>query len=102
MRTIGRKRSSASPSGDVTGLCTYCGAKWYRSQLVRDGAGALACPDDAAGLDTVSASLGNAQGARTRKMGRQRFEIDCTFEAPNTVPSPGFIDPNGPPKIPPT
>jgi hypothetical protein len=95
MRTIGRKRSPASPNGDVLCLCSYCGVLWYRSQLVRDGAGNLACPDDSSGLDTVSASLGNAAAASNRQLGRYRQEVDGTFDSKNTVPYPGFVSPDG-------
>jgi hypothetical protein len=99
MRTIGRKRKLDSPNGDVVVLCSYCGVLWYRSQLVRDAAGNLACPDDSPGLDIVSASLGNAAAASNRQLGRYRQEIDGTFDAKNKVPYPGFVNANGPPPV---
>lgn len=94
-RTVTRKRSPHSPNGDVVVLCSYCGVLWYRSQLVRDGAGNLACSDDAAGMDIVTLSLGNAAEASHRKLGRYRQEIDGTFDTKNKVPYPGFVSPDG-------
>lgn len=61
MYTIGRKRPRSSPRGDHTALCDYCGAKWHRSDLRRDGANLLACPDDYRGLDSVTLSRMNAE-----------------------------------------
>lgn len=95
MRTISRHRPRSSPSGDVVCLCTYCGVAWYRSQLTRDAANNLACPDDAAGLDDVTLSLGNAENASQHKRGRYNSPQDGTFETPNTVPAPPFIFPDG-------
>lgn len=46
MRTIGKHWPSSVPRGDHPWLCDYCGVKWRRSQLRRDGSGLLACPDD--------------------------------------------------------
>lgn len=96
MRTISRHRPQKSPPGDIVCLCSYCGVAWFRSELVRDQAGNLACPDDARGLDTVALTLGNANYSQNRKLGRYiSSEAAGTLEAPNTVPAPPFIFPDG-------
>ncbi len=64
MRTIGRRWPSTAPKGDYAVQCDYCGVKWRRSQCKRDGAGRLACPDDAAGRDEVTLNEANIAGAR--------------------------------------
>src|SRR6187549_4299774 len=97
MRTITRHRPLKSPPGDTACLCSYCGVLFYRSEMFRDASGNLCCPDDAGGLDAVTLSMGNAEAASNRRLGRYSNVVDGTFEAPNAVPSPGFIDPNGPP-----
>lgn len=99
-RTITKHRPQSSPRGDVCGLCSYCGVEWYRSQLRRDRSGNLACPDEGDGLDVVALSEGNAEAASNRRIGQPSNLVDCTFEPPNTVPSPGFVDPNGWPRQP--
>jgi hypothetical protein len=66
-QTIGRKRSHRSPPGDTKRLCDYCGIAWYRSQLRRDAAGLLACPDDQRGRDVVTLSEGNLSWAASRR-----------------------------------
>lgn len=43
MRTIGRRRPRNVPAGDYPCLCDYCGTKWYRSRLTKQGSGFLAC-----------------------------------------------------------
>lgn len=64
MRTVGRKRPSTSPRGDVQVLCDYCGVQWYRHRLRRDAAGLLSCPDDNdVGRDVVTLSRENAAAA---------------------------------------
>lgn len=45
-------------------MCDYCGSIWYRSQLYKDGAGMLVCPDEGEGLDAVTLNELNAQGVR--------------------------------------
>lgn len=78
-------------------MCSYCGVQWRRSQLRRDASQNLACPDCAPGLDVVSLSEGNARLMRSQQpkvVGPNDGAYD-TFVCP---PSPGFIDPNGPPK----
>lgn len=42
-------------------MCDYCGCDFYRSQLVRDPAGLLACEDDQEGRDTVTLNRLEAQ-----------------------------------------
>jgi hypothetical protein len=61
--------------GDYAEKCAYCGAKWFRSELKRDGSGKLYCPDEGDGLDTVT--LGkiqqqNAQEAMHRPAYKRR------------------------------
>lgn len=63
MRTIGRHWPSKAPRGDFQALCDYCGVMWRRSQLKRDRAGMLACPDDAKGKDGVTLAQENAAQA---------------------------------------
>lgn len=63
MRTIGRHWSKKAPRGDFQAICDYCGVQWRRSQLVRDRAGLLACPDDQRGKDAVTLSQENALAA---------------------------------------
>ncbi len=48
---------------DFQSLCDYCGVQWRRSQLVRDRAGLMACPDDVKGRDVVTLTQGNALSA---------------------------------------
>lgn len=65
--TIRQKRSSKSPPGDVIRCCSYCGIPWYRSQLVRDASGNLACPDDQRGRDVVTLDEENLAWAASRR-----------------------------------
>lgn len=68
MRTVGRKRPSASPPGDYQALCDQCGVVWYRARLRRDASGFLTCPDDNdVGHDAVTISRENAAGAGLRR-----------------------------------
>src|SRR5690348_15913111 len=93
MRTIGQRLRDGERPGRVA-LCSYCGVAWHRSKLVRDASGNLACPDDAAGLDVVSLSEGNARMMRSqapRDVGPSDGSGDV-FVCPQ---SPGFVDPNG-------
>jgi hypothetical protein len=48
-------------------MCDYCGVMWRRSQLHRNQAGRLACPDDIKGEDEVALTEANAMSA-----GRER------------------------------
>lgn len=45
--------------------CDYCGAAYYRDQLVRNESGFLACPDDRKGRDEVLLDRLNNQHAQT-------------------------------------
>lgn len=56
MRTIGRRWPKRAPKGDFVAMCDYCGANWRRSQLIKDRAGYLVCPDDQGGRDAVTLS----------------------------------------------
>jgi hypothetical protein len=64
MLTVGRKRPDSSPRGDTQGICSYCGAQWYVSQMRKDRAGLWACPNDQGGRDIVTLTEGNARGAQ--------------------------------------
>ncbi len=77
-------------------MCSYCGVQWRRSQLRRDAAGNLACPDDAPGLDVVSLSEGNARMMRSQAP-RSVGPSDGAFDDFVSPADPGFVDPNGPP-----
>lgn len=52
--TIPRRYPSPAPAGEYQTECAYCGMTWYRSDLFRDPAGYLVCPDDAEGRDVVT------------------------------------------------
>lgn len=60
-RTIGRHWDR--PRGDYQAACDYCGVMWHRSELVRDEAGLLRCPDEGEGEDIVALTNENAAGA---------------------------------------
>lgn len=95
MRTVGRRW----PEGigpDRQALCSYCGVQWRRSQLTRDASQNLACPDCAPGLDIVSLSEGNARLMRSQQP-KVVGPVDGSYDTFICPPSPGFIDPNGPP-----
>lgn len=88
MRTIGRKRPSASPPGDFQALCDQCGVMWYRYRLRRDASGFLTCPDDDdVGHDSVTLSRENAahaasmRGARAVNDGGNYDQTDIDEEA---------------------
>lgn len=57
--------------------------------------GNLVCPDEGVGLDDVALSIGNAENASKHQRGRFNNPLDGTFEAPNTVPAPPTIYPDG-------
>lgn len=73
MPTIGTKLPRKY-RGDRAAHCDYCGVRWYRSQLVRDRAGLLACPDDRRGKDVATLSEENAQGAK--EYGRKHYALE--------------------------
>ena len=77
-------------------LCSYCGVQWFRSQLTRDASQNLACPDCAPGLDIVSLTEGNARLMRSQRP-KTGAPADGNFDQFTSPPSPGFVDPNGPP-----
>jgi len=49
MSHIPRRYPSPAPPGEYQTECAYCGITWYRSELRRDAAGMLVCPDDIEG-----------------------------------------------------
>lgn len=64
MRTIGRHWPRDAPRGDYEAKCSYCGVLYRRSQLVRDGAGLLVCPEEGPGLDVVTLTQESADNVR--------------------------------------
>lgn len=66
MRTISR-HLPRSRRGDNVATCSYCGATWYRGQMVRDADGNYACPDDAPGLVKTELDRENEAMASRRK-----------------------------------
>ena len=48
-------------------MCDYCGVLWRRSQLRRDGAGHLVCPDEGDGRDSVTLDKLNASHAQAQR-----------------------------------
>jgi len=60
------------PAGERRVSCDYCGSKWYRSELVRDASGHLACPDDQDGRDVATLDRINAQNAARAAQRRPR------------------------------
>lgn len=55
--------------GERQDNCAYCGGRFYRSEMRRDGAGYLVCPDDDdGGRDVVTLDRLNAQGASQRRL----------------------------------
>lgn len=53
-------------------MCDYCGVMWRRSQMRKDRAGLLACPDDVKGRDTVTLAEGNAAAAKAHQDNQHR------------------------------
>ena len=98
------KRWPKGPKGDYKAECAYCGQRFRRSVLRKDGAGRLACPDDF-GPDEVSLTKANAAlGAKANKriIGKAR---DGAYHpsgpyAPTTSPT-GGLDAQGRPVSPP-
>jgi hypothetical protein len=58
------------PPGERRAACSYCGMTFYRSDMVRDASGHLACPDDQDGRDTATLDRLNAQHAAKAGMRR--------------------------------
>lgn len=61
MRTIGRRRKQGERG---SALCDYCGTRWPRSVLWRDATGALNCPQEGRGRDTVTLTKANVASAK--------------------------------------
>lgn len=61
MRTLGNRWEQWPHPAGGTANCDYCGVKWPRSKLVRDGAGLLRCPDEGPGADATSLAQENAR-----------------------------------------
>lgn len=62
-RTIGKHWPKSAEFCDYTAKCDYCDVLFRRSQLRRDGAGFLACPDEGDGLDRVTLDELNLEGS---------------------------------------
>lgn len=94
MRTISRHWPQTAPRGDYQAMCDYCGVQWRRSELRRDAAGKLACPDDQPGRDEVTLSRLNAESVTQRELGRyprdgSNLDTDTPGIAPpSPVPTP--------------
>lgn len=95
MRTISRRLPEGHGPNRVA-LCSYCGVQYFRSQLTRDASANLACPDCAPGLDIVSLTEGNARLMRSRQP-KTVGPSDGNYDQFISPPSPGFVNPNGPP-----
>ncbi len=61
MRTI-RHRHRSGERGVAT--CGYCGTRWNRSDLYRDQAGLLTCPQEGRGRDAVALTKANVASAK--------------------------------------
>lgn len=64
-RTIGKRWPATAPKGDYQARCDYCDVAWRRSQLKRDRAGLLYCPDEGEGRDSVTLDEANAAAAES-------------------------------------
>lgn len=60
---IPRQYPFPAPRGEYQTTCDYCGITWYRSDLIRDESGLLACPDDQEGRSTATLDRLNAEAA---------------------------------------
>lgn len=92
MQQIGRHWPSSAPPGDYQALCSYCGSPWRRSQLRRDGAGNLMCPDDE-GLDSVTLDRMNREMGPNYKryLNDARTETKVTETAPDLAAIIGHV-----------
>ena len=81
-QTIGRRVRPGLPRGDFHCHCDICGVLWYRSQLRRDGAGRLVCPDEGDGLDAVTLSRLDAEALRRYSDRRPRTKRDGRPQQP--------------------
>ncbi len=89
MKSIGKKWPSDAPRGDYKVTCQYCGQKFRRSQMQKDGAGRLSCPYDF-GADEVTLSLENAAAAAVprRPIGQVRDGVFKPSGAYSPVANP--------------
>lgn len=92
MRTVGRYRPRNSPRGDIQATCSYCGTRYYRSQLRIDRAGFLACPEET-GRDVVTLAELNARSSLRRPPVPPMRGGNYTYPIPlghgiSTVPTP--------------
>ena len=91
MRTISHTMPDLA-AGDFSCLCSYCGVLYYRSELVLDQSGLLACERDRGG-DVVALSMENAE----RSTGRESAEIrdGGATDSPITDTPPAIVQPDG-------
>lgn len=61
MRTVGRRVDRGTRS---VALCDYCGTRWPREKLYRDGAGLLTCPQEGRGRDAVTLTKDSVAAAK--------------------------------------
>ena len=92
MLTIGRHWHTETANGDRPAACDYCAVMWPRSQLVRDMAGLLRCPNEGNGADIVELSL--AQGQQTP---RRRHPDPGGKYSDEGLTAAGYPNPIGPP-----
>lgn len=88
MRTIKRR---GAQYGDFRAKCGYCGVMWMRSEMVRDAAAILACPDDQAGKDLVTLARENAAGTMELRERPQRDGADRDVGGDDYATTPASI-----------
>ena len=88
-RTIGKRWPSTAPRKDYPAYCAFCGVKWRRSELRRDTAGRLVCPDEGDGLDEVILTQMNADGARKSRRSASQLKDGITHSQYEPVASDG-------------
>ena len=71
-------------------MCDHCGTMWRLSQLRRDAAGSLTCPDEGRGLSGVALDEITAANSRNQQ-GPQVFDHGGTFVGTN-VAADGTVD----------
>lgn len=96
MRTIGRRLPDHVPRLDHQTACDHCGVAYYRSDLVRQADGLLACERDRGG-DVVTISRENAQGAKEpiydRGVWDSGGQVTSPVETPPVYPWPDGVQP---------